>query len=200
MYSEEVAARKRKMRDTMLTKREMIGAEEALRAGRAVILNLLSLPAIVKAQKSPQVMALFSPIRGEPDLLGNLELLTSAGFQMALPKMTGDRIHFYTYADGDMLENGRFSIPEPMIYQREVSAEQISVMCLPGLAYDRKGARLGYGKGFYDRFLMEHADALPLLLGISYDFQIVSEVSTEWNDCKMDYVITPSEVVDTHIQ
>lgn len=199
MDKEEIAARKKQMRNTMLAKRERLSSEEALRAGRAVILNLLSLPAPVNEQKNPNVIALFSPIRGEPNLLGNHELLTSMGYQIALPKITGDRIHFYAYSDGDRLEKGRFSIPEPMICQREVSAEQIRIMCLPGLAYDRKGARLGYGKGFYDRFLMDHADASPLLLGIAYDFQIVLEVATDWHDCKIDYVITPREVINTHI-
>jgi 5-formyltetrahydrofolate cyclo-ligase len=63
---------------------------------------------------------------------------------------------------------------------------------LPGLAYDRKCNRAGYGKGFYDRFLEEHKNLVKI--GIAYDFQVFDELETDIWDIPLDYVITETTI------
>ena len=66
-------------------------------------------------------------------------------------------------------------------------------MLIPGLAFDRDGNRLGYGGGFYDRYLGEHKEIIGAAL--SYDFQLVDRLPAENHDRPVDYIVTPGEIM-----
>lgn len=83
------------------------------------------------------------------------------------------------------------NIPQP------IGAEVINpVECVivPGLAFDRRGFRVGYGKGGYDRMLAESESPS---IGLAFDFQLVKEIPTEEHDMPVDYIITEKEVIST---
>ena len=80
---------------------------------------------------------------------------------------------------------GDFNILEP---QNEPYTGDFDLIIVPGVAFDRKGNRIGRGRGYYDRFLCQHLDVKRI--GICFDFQLVDEVPTEPLDIKMDEVIT----------
>lgn len=92
------------------------------------------------------------------------------------------------------LRPGTWRIPEPPVerrYQpeRQVAVTDLDLVLVPGVAFDKRGGRLGNGAGYYDRLLSQvRADCL--LVGICYDSQLVSDVVTEPHDVFMDYVIT----------
>ena len=77
----------------------------------------------------------------------------------------------------------------------EVYQDEASALCLvPGLAFSANGARLGYGKGYYDTFFAQH----PVLkLGLCYDFQLVPQVPTQPHDVRMDGILTDKRLVLT---
>lgn len=106
--------------------------------------------------------------------------------QFYLPRVNGVNLDILPY-DESRLELGSFHIEEPT-GQNTVNADEIEVIVVPAVAYDRKGNRLGRGKGFYDRLL---ASTRATKIGVAYEFQIVDEVPTEPHDVAMDIVISP---------
>ncbi|MDE6049766.1 MAG: 5-formyltetrahydrofolate cyclo-ligase, partial [Paramuribaculum sp.] len=91
--------------------------------------------------------------------------------------------------DRSTLRLGTFQIEEPQ-GDNVVSIEDIEMVVVPAIAYDRTGNRVGRGKGYYDR-LMQHSKALKV--GVGYDFQLVDEIEVEEHDVPVDIVITESK-------
>ena len=107
-----------------------------------------------------------------------------------LPRVNGVNLEILPY-DESRLELGAFHIEEPT-GNNTVPAEDIELVIVPAVAYDRSGNRLGRGKGFYDRLL---ATTKATKVGVGYEFQIVDEIPAEPHDVKMDMVITQKTVI-----
>lgn len=107
-----------------------------------------------------------------------------------LPRVNGVNLEILPY-DESRLELGAFHIEEPT-GENTVSPDEIELVIVPAVAYDRAGNRLGRGKGFYDRLLSNTA---ATKVGIGYEFQIVDEIPAEPHDVKMDMVITQKTVL-----
>lgn len=102
-----------------------------------------------------------------------------------LPRVNGVNLELLPY-DETRLEIGSFHIEEPK--GNEICpVEEIEMIVVPGIAFDRKGQRLGRGKGFYDRLLKS---AKAMKIGVGYDFQLIEELPSEAHDVPMDMVIT----------
>lgn len=111
------------------------------------------------------------------------------GKRVAVPKVFGDDMKFLWIDDLDHIAPGAYNIPEPIADDPE--ADDVSAMILmPGLAFDVEGHRLGYGGGFYDRYLAEHHD--HTLVALCYDFQLFDHLETEAHDIPVDLVIADS--------
>lgn len=78
--------------------------------------------------------------------------------------------------------------------RRIVAPEDIDLMLVPGIAFDKHGNRMGQGRGFYDRFLPYLRDD-SMTIGIAFDEQVVDEVAHESTDCRVDYIVTPTRVI-----
>lgn len=89
----------------------------------------------------------------------------------------------------------RFGVPEPA-HGEPIDLEQLDAVLVPGLAFDRSGARLGRGAGFYDRFLapLDASSRAPRLIGVCFDRQLVVRVPTEAHDRRVDTLVTESGV------
>ncbi|RLF39548.1 MAG: 5-formyltetrahydrofolate cyclo-ligase, partial [Thermoplasmata archaeon] len=90
----------------------------------------------------------------------------------------------------DDLERGAFGILEPQ--NKKIYTGDIDIIIVPGIAFDFRGYRIGYGKGFYDRFL-RGADALKI--GIAYDFQIVKQIPEDDGDVPVDIIVSEKRVL-----
>lgn len=102
-----------------------------------------------------------------------------------LPRVNGVDLEVLPYEES-RLELGSFHIEEPT--GNEVTDPgEIELVVVPAVAYDRKGRRLGRGKGFYDRFL---ASTKATKIGIGYEFQLVDELPSESHDIPMDMIVT----------
>ncbi len=104
-----------------------------------------------------------------------------------LPRVNGVNLEILPYEES-RLELGAFHIEEPS-GQDTIDVEHIEMIVVPAIAYDRRGNRLGRGKGFYDRLL---GDSKAIKVGVGYEFQLVDEVPVEAHDVSMDMVISPS--------
>ena len=108
------------------------------------------------------------------------------GKQVAVPKVYGDEMKFILLSDLSQVAKGYAGIPEP-IADGPVAADPTALVLMPGLAFDPEGHRLGYGGGFYDKFLA--ADPDHPTLALCYDFQMLPHLDTESYDIPVDRVL-----------
>lgn len=107
-----------------------------------------------------------------------------------LPRVNGVNLEILPY-DRSRLELGAFHIEEPT--GEEVSSiDEIELVIVPAVAYDRAGNRLGRGKGYYDRLLQ---DTKATKIGIGYEFQILDSIPAEEHDVRMDMVVSQKTVI-----
>lgn len=121
-------------------------------------------------------------VRTEPILRQAL----ADGKQVAVPKVYGEEMKFLYIRDLERVEKGYAGIPEP-IDDGPVAEDTTALVLMPGLAFDPEGHRIGYGGGFYDRFLAEEPGHPTLAL--CYDFQMLPKLETEEFDIPVDWVI-----------
>ena len=108
------------------------------------------------------------------------------GKRVAVPKVFGDEMRFIYLEDLDAVEKGYAGIPEP-VADGPVANDPTALVLMPGLAFDAEGHRIGYGGGFYDRFLEDEPQHPTLAL--CYDFQMLEHLDTEAHDIPVDQVI-----------
>lgn len=116
------------------------------------------------------------------------------GRQVGVPVVSGSDIMPYSLPEPEKLEISTFGIREPQRSSTEpLCPDRIKVVVLPGLAFDQQGYRLGYGKGYYDRFFhsLKHR---PLLVGVAFDFQLLDHIPKQEHDVPLDLLVTPSGV------
>jgi len=94
----------------------------------------------------------------------------------------------------DELKTGSYGILEP-VYNGEniASLESIELVIVPGIVFDIKGYRVGHGLGYYDKFLKK---TKAKKIGLAFEFQVVSEISYEEHDIKMDKIVTEDRIID----
>ena len=134
-------------------------------------------------------VALYLPIGSEIDPKPLMGKLTAAGAKLALPCVQDDGSMVYrAYTRGDMLEQRPFGLLEP---NPEVPEVNPTLVFTPLLGFDRKGNRLGYGKGHYDRALTRLRDqGRVFVCGLAYFGQEVEAVPAEPHDVPLDWVMT----------
>lgn len=110
-----------------------------------------------------------------------------------LPRVNGVDLEILPY-DESRLELGSFHIEEPT-GDDVIDPDTLELIVVPAVAYDRRGNRLGRGKGFYDRLLRE---SRATKIGVGYEFQLLDEVPVEEHDVPVDYVITQHTVIEVN--
>ena len=107
------------------------------------------------------------------------------GKRVAVPKCYGDEMRFIWLDDLDRVEKGYAGIPEP-IDDSPIADDADALVLMPGLAFDPQGHRIGYGGGFYDKFLAKENHPT---LALCYDFQMLDHLDTEEFDIPVDTVL-----------
>ncbi len=128
----------------------------------------------------------YLPYNQEVRTIPMLERALEEGKQVAVPKVYGDTMRFIYLQNLDGIATGYAGIPEP-ICDEPVANDKTALVLMPGLAFDREGHRIGYGGGFYDRFLAEEPEHPTLAL--CYDFQMLEKLETEAFDIPVDCVL-----------
>lgn len=115
------------------------------------------------------------------------------GKTVAIPRVCGKNIAFYRITYEEDLDYGYMGIPEPAADPYRLVDVDEGIIIVPGLAFDLKKNRTGYGGGYYDRFLKTHPNLLKI--GVAYDEQIYDELQTEDFDITMDMIITDKRII-----
>ena len=133
---------------------------------------------------------LFVGVKAEPDTRLLRDVAHHAGKRVVLPRVVGRDI--VALPDAGMLEVSNFGVPEPAFPSPEssaVSPDEIDLVIVPGLAFDADNFRVGYGGGFYDRFLPTlRADAVTI--GVGFVEQLVEAVPRQAHDVALHRVVT----------
>ncbi|HIT34965.1 MAG TPA: 5-formyltetrahydrofolate cyclo-ligase [Candidatus Faecousia intestinigallinarum] len=128
----------------------------------------------------------YLPYNQEVRTLPMLEQALQDGKQVAVPKVYGEEMRFLLLTDLTQVAPGYAGIPEP-IADDPAANDPSALVLMPGLAFDSQGNRLGYGGGFYDRFLLQEPGHPTLAL--CYDFQIVPHIDVQAHDVPVDLVL-----------
>ena len=169
----------------MKSLRLMLADEEKLSAAEAVFSRLENNAAFQLAEK----ILIYHSLPDELDTRRFLDKWKNRK-KFFLPRVNGVNLEILPYEES-RLEIGSFHIEEPSGDELH-PVEEIEVIIVPGVAFDRKGHRLGRGKGYYDRLLQT---AAATKIGVGYEFQLVEEIPVEPHDVRMDIIITENATV-----
>jgi 5-formyltetrahydrofolate cyclo-ligase len=174
---------KPKLRAHFCTLRERLSAEE-IAASSATLCERLSsfLP-------PASCILTYLAFRNEPDLSLLFDFLPRVHW--VVPRIEGKRLALHPY-DPARLVRHRFGMLEPAADLPEVAPAALDVALVPGIAFDRRGGRLGFGGGYYDRFL---PTTPALRIGIAFDECLSDKLPCSEHDQRMDWVATPSEMI-----
>src|SRR5919198_3128198 len=137
-----------------------------------------------KEFKSAKVVGAYYAFGSEVKTDMIIERARALGKKVALPSVEGENLAFYELSSGKYLVNGRFGIMEPLPYG---PVDRIDMFIVPGIAFDKKGYRVGYGKGYYDKFLVKRK---VFSIGLGYSFQLIERLPTVEHDKKLDAIAT----------
>ena len=138
------------------------------------------------AYKNAKTIYGYLPYNQEVRTVPMLEQAMRDGKRVAVPKCYGDEMRFIYMDDLSKVEKGYANIPEP-IADEPVAQDPTALVLMPGMAFTKDGKRMGYGGGFYDKFLAAEPDHPTVAL--CYAFQMVEDLPTEDYDIPVDCVL-----------
>ncbi len=138
------------------------------------------------AYRNARTLYGYMPYNQEVRTIPILEQALRDGKKVAVPKVYGDEMRFIYVTDLSVMEKSSFGIPEP-VADGPVGDDPHALVLMPGLAFDSQGHRIGYGGGFYDKFLQQEPEHPTVAL--CYDFQMLPRLNTEEHDIPVDSVI-----------
>lgn len=184
------------LRAKTLAVRDNLSAEERQRKSRRITDRLLALPEFAAARS----VFTYVSFRSEVETLPLIAHCLKKGLSVSVPLTLPEEHRLLAYA---LTEPGRDLVPgycgilEPRQTLPLVDPASIEVVVLPGSVFDCQGGRLGYGGGFYDRFLQTAAPQ-ALRIGLAYDLQVVAAVPLQSHDQQLDYLV--SETCLIHLE
>lgn len=158
-------------------------------AGKNTVDRITALDEFIKAD----TVLTFYPVGNEIDVIPIFKIANDLGKKVAFPcSLAGGKLVFRVVADLSELGATVHNIPEPTIASPEVIDFENSVCIVPALAFDSDGYRIGYGGGYYDRFLSSY---MGTAIGVSYDGMIVDALPRDEFDLPVSIIITERRIL-----
>ncbi len=192
-----VADKKQALRRELARRRDDLG--EAVRAEASRVIADIAVDQFLAhgmiADDRKKIVSGFYPFRSELDCRPLLTALREAGCTTALPVIVAAKqpLAFQQWAPGESLEPGVWNIPVPLAGADTLVPD---VLLVPLLGFDRRGYRIGYGGGFYDRTIAALRSAKPVTaIGLAFSAQEIDEVPREVHDMALDWVLTEAGLI-----
>jgi 5-formyltetrahydrofolate cyclo-ligase len=180
---------KDRLREAAFKRRNGLDREWRRQASRAIAQRALALPEL----KDVQPVGGYWPIRSEVDPRPIMRGLVKRGQTVALSQIIHPKLSWREWRPGDVLVKGGLGVREPGPDAPECFPKALLV---PLAAFDRRGSRLGYGKGHFDRTIAALIELHPVLaIGLAYSAQEVPSVPAEAHDRRLDFIITEADVI-----
>lgn len=182
---------KRSLRSQMLARRQALSHAEWQRSSRSAQERLAGLSEFAGAK----CIALYAATRNEVDTTLLLETAWRQGKRVLYPAVCGQHMVFRAVDHIEQLREGAFGILEPCPTGAAHEADVPDLIVVPGVAFDCGGHRIGYGKGFYDRFL-RHPGRTAHLIGLCHDFQLIDgDIPADAHDIRMEIVVSDRRLI-----
>jgi len=135
----------------------------------------------------------YYPSNYEIDDLDILDLLEKKNFKVSLPIIKKDnQMNFYSWSRNDPLKINKFGIPEPVSFKIFYP----DILLVPLVAYDVSLNRLGYGGGYYDRYIEKIEKVKKVVkIGLAFSFQKISSIPINQYDKRLDFIVTEKEIL-----
>ena len=184
---------KSRIRQDVLKKRDSLDPDLRKAKDSLIKENLFSLE---EFQQAP-ILFLFASFRSEVSTFSQITEALTLGKRVILPSV--DSVHrelrLYEIRGLSELSAGYMGIPEPLVSEdRERDINDVTLVIMPGAAFDPKGNRLGYGGGYYDRLLSRLRRKVPLI-AVAYEEQLVDSVPSGPHDIKVHIIVTDKRVI-----
>lgn len=188
MKSSELKRAKRQTRRAILEDRDAVPVDVREERGKRVVERFLGLPEVQRAS----TILLFSTFGSEVPTAALIRHLHERGVGVALPRIEGADLVPVAYAPGDPTTTTSFGAEEP-VDGTALDPRSIDVVAVPGVAFDRGGRRIGYGGGYYDRFLR---DLRAFRVALVFGLQVVNEVLPAGRfDVPVAAIVTEDETI-----
>ena len=148
---------------------------------------------LIKNNIKSKLVGAYYPFNFELDILNVLEILEFKKYQISLPCISkNNTMNFFKWSTNDPLKINKFGIPEP-IFKKKIYP---NILLIPLVAFDNRLNRLGYGGGYYDRYIsrIKKHDKI-IKIGVGFSFQQVKSLPTNKYDKKLDYIITEKNFI-----
>jgi len=183
---------KRSIRQEARKLRRQVEQKEGV--SRQVVTQLSSLTAY---QRATSILFYISSDK-EVQTTELLESKLDSEIQVVVPYCVDGDLELYELSNMDDLSRGAYNLLEPKIElrhstEKRVLPSSLDLVLVPGVAFDRRGARLGQGKGYYDR-LLKRCDVNTVLIGLGFDCQMFDKIPTEPHDIRLDIIVTEKNV------
>jgi 5-formyltetrahydrofolate cyclo-ligase len=176
------------IRKLVLQKRNDQMQEEIISKSEAICNQLIELD----EYKYAKVIYIYMDFKNEVKTKPIIDNALKMGKKIALPKIENNVMSFYYIHSYEYLKKGYFGILEPNT--TELAEDRKALIVVPGVAFDERGFRVGYGKGFYDRFLSQHMVFTKVAL--AFKLQIVDQIPNDEHDVAMDMIITEERIIN----
>ncbi|MGY6528418.1 MAG: 5-formyltetrahydrofolate cyclo-ligase [Cyanobacterium sp.] len=183
-----ITEQKKQLRQKYIKDRSHLNPIQWQNKGDRISLNLLNHPLI---QKSKVILSYISH-KQEPDLS---LLYRHHSITWGIPRCQGKNLIWHQWHPKQALKKGAYNILEPDENSPEITPEEVELILVPAVACDKKGYRLGYGGGFYDRLLCQKPWQNIPTIGIIFDFAYVEELPTEKWDQPLHYICTEKAMI-----
>lgn len=184
------------LRKEILRKRDSLEVAKLQEHGQQVLDRLVAM----KEYQAAQTLFLYVSFRSELPTLLLLEHILASGKRAVVPVTLvaeKDLLPVLITDPATELLPGYCSIPEPVMAIRDkksIAAEEIDIILLPGSVFDERGGRMGYGGGYYDRFVSKRAPQ-ALRIGLCHDLQVVDKAPLQEHDELLDYIVTEQRLL-----
>ncbi len=179
-------------RREFLARREAMEAREAMAKSAVICRRVAALPAFGKARS----LMVYVAVRNEVHPGALIRLALDGGKRVALPATVPEKklmVPLQVLEYPGALKIGAYGIPEPDHGSAVLPPEELECIIVPGVAFDREGYRLGFGQGYYDRFLAR-LGRNAVTVGLGYEWQVCRSVYPSSHDWPLDYVVTEERV------
>lgn len=177
---------KSEIRSEMRKRRGVISLIEMAELSARIAEGVLSLPEYAQAK----TVLCYANLRDEVMTSALIGEILRSGRTLALPAVRGEEMKALRLTDPEMMHRGAFRIMEPD-GEEEIAPEEFDLLLMPGLGFDPRGNRLGYGGGYFDRFL---ANSHGAKVGLCYSVQVLEEIPAEAHDIPMDIIVTEKKI------
>lgn len=185
------------LRQKILRNRDRLSRHERTEKSKSIASRIMDLPEV----RTALVVFVYMHFRSEVQTVEVINQLLVAKQTVVIPSTQPETSHLVAVRitdPGKQVAPGYYGIPEPLpqlLANGSCDPERIDVAIIPGLVFDRCGGRLGYGGGYYDRFLAKDSPR-AVRIGIAFELQVVDRVPVESHDQFMDFVVTEKNLYD----